>query len=239
MIKFIIKDQNIKRQQQNLSLYDLVVKEIVSKYADYKKLIKEDFHNEISYRFKNLVEGILKAELSLHFRLLKRQPKQKMVCIDWISETAFRSKLWIIIVIIFRLKYQEIETELLRTNSSVNTKQNLADIEEPVFLLFASGMSYENITNAIKNIYKKEISNAWISSITGKLLPEIEKWKSQKLTIPIYFVHCCDVFLMSKKTVFLSRNHFILFLQLIAVQIKKYWDFGLKIANQQVIDLMF
>ncbi|MHA0306099.1 transposase [Mesomycoplasma ovipneumoniae] len=71
---------------------------------------------------------------------------------------------------------------------------NLADIEEPVFLLFASGMSYENITNAIKNIYKKEISNAWISSITGKLLPEIEKWKSQKLTIPIYFVHCWDVF---------------------------------------------
>lgn len=55
---------------------------------------------------------------------------------------------------------------------------NLGDIEEQVFSLFASGMSYENITNTIKNIYKKEVSNGWISSITDKLLPEIEKWKS-------------------------------------------------------------
>ncbi|MDW2933486.1 hypothetical protein [Mesomycoplasma ovipneumoniae] len=42
-------------------------------------------------------------------------------------------------------------------------------------------MSYEDIANTIKNIYKKEISNGWISSVTNKLLPEIEKWKSQKI----------------------------------------------------------
>ncbi len=30
----------MKKQQQNLSPYDLVAKEIVSKYDDYKKLIK-------------------------------------------------------------------------------------------------------------------------------------------------------------------------------------------------------
>ncbi|AJR12573.1 transposase, mutator type [Mesomycoplasma dispar] len=66
---------------------------------------------------------------------------------------------------------------------------NLGDIEEQVFSLFASGMSYENIVNTIKNIYKKEIIIAWISSITNKLLPKIEKWKSQKSRIPIQFLH--------------------------------------------------
>ncbi|WNM13961.1 IS256 family transposase [Mesomycoplasma ovipneumoniae] len=67
---------------------------------------------------------------------------------------------------------------------------SLADIEEQVFSLFASGMSYENIVNTIKSIYKKEVSNAWISSVTDKLLPEIEKWKSQKIekSYPILYI---------------------------------------------------
>ncbi|WP_337899575.1 transposase, partial [Mesomycoplasma ovipneumoniae] len=58
---------------------------------------------------------------------------------------------------------------------------NLSDIDVQVFSLFASGMSYDYIANSIKNIYKKEVSNGWISSVTNKLLPEIEKWKSQKI----------------------------------------------------------
>ncbi|MEG3826049.1 transposase [Mesomycoplasma ovipneumoniae] len=59
-----------------------------------------------------------------------------------------------------------------------------------MFSLFASGMSYENIASTIKNIYKKEVSNAWISSITDKLLPEIEKWKLQKIenSYPILYI---------------------------------------------------
>ncbi|WP_341490523.1 IS256 family transposase [Mesomycoplasma ovipneumoniae] len=51
-------------------------------------------------------------------------------------------------------------------------------------------MSYENIVDTIKSIYKKEVSNAWISSITDKLLLEIEKWKSQKIdnSFPILYI---------------------------------------------------
>ncbi len=72
----------------------------------------------------------------------------------------------------------------------IKRNKNLVNIEEPVFSLFASGMSYENIVNTIKSIYRKEISNAWISSITDKLLPEIEKWKSQKIenSYPILYI---------------------------------------------------
>ncbi len=51
-------------------------------------------------------------------------------------------------------------------------------------------MSYENIVDTIKSIYKKEVSNAWISSVTDKLLLEIEKWKSQKIdnSYPILYI---------------------------------------------------
>ncbi|VEU61984.1 transposase, mutator type [Mesomycoplasma dispar] len=69
-------------------------------------------------------------------------------------------------------------------------ESNLGDIEEQVLSLFASGMPYENIVNTIKSIYKKDLSPSWISSVTNKLLPEIEKWKSQKLdsSYPILYI---------------------------------------------------
>ncbi|MHA0315021.1 transposase [Mesomycoplasma ovipneumoniae] len=59
--------------------------------------------------------------------------------------------------------------------------KNLGHIEEQVISLFATGMAYQNIANAIKIIYEKEVSIAWISSVIDKILPEIEKWKSQKI----------------------------------------------------------
>nr|WP_256998479.1 IS256 family transposase [Mesomycoplasma ovipneumoniae] len=68
--------------------------------------------------------------------------------------------------------------------------KNLDNIEEQVFLLFTSGMSYEDIANTIKDIYEKEISIDWISSVTDKLLPEIERWKSRKIdnSYPILYI---------------------------------------------------
>ncbi|MDW2921806.1 hypothetical protein R7V43_00270 [Mesomycoplasma ovipneumoniae] len=41
----------MKKQQKTLSPFELEAKKIVDKYADYKKLKKEDFHNEISHIF--------------------------------------------------------------------------------------------------------------------------------------------------------------------------------------------
>ncbi|WP_420180075.1 IS256 family transposase [Mesomycoplasma ovipneumoniae] len=57
-------------------------------------------------------------------------------------------------------------------------------------MLFTSGMSYEDIANTIKDIYEKEISIDWISSVTDKLLPEIERWKSRKIdnSYPILYI---------------------------------------------------
>ncbi len=169
----------MKKQQQNLSPYELVAKEIVKKNADNKKLKKENFHNEISYRFKNLVEAILKAELSQYLAYEKSRSKNA-------------DPMRVFVTVLYCIYPIE---SLLRTNSSVKRNKNLVNIEEPVFSLFASGMSYENIANTIKNIYKKEISNGWISPITDKLLPEIEKWKSQKSwQFLSNFVHWWDVF---------------------------------------------
>ncbi|MCN0157961.1 transposase [Mesomycoplasma ovipneumoniae] len=44
----------------------LEAKKLVDKYADYKKIKKEDFHNEIPHMFKTFTEVLLRAELSQH-----------------------------------------------------------------------------------------------------------------------------------------------------------------------------
>ncbi|MDW2923803.1 transposase [Mesomycoplasma ovipneumoniae] len=104
----------------------------------------------------------------------------------------------------------------------INQSKNLGHIEEQVISLFALGLPYENIANTIKIIYEKEVSIAWISSVIDKILPEIEKWKSQKIDNFYPFCTLTGCFLMLKKTVFLSKNNFILFLQLIGRAIKKH-----------------
>ncbi|WNM14656.1 IS256 family transposase [Mesomycoplasma ovipneumoniae] len=90
----------------------------------------------------------------------------------------------------FRLKIPRDRNGTFENKLLGKYETSLADIEEQVFSLFASGMSYENIVNTIKSIYKKEVSNAWISSVTDKLLPEIEKWKSRKIenSYPILYI---------------------------------------------------
>ncbi|WNM17626.1 transposase [Mesomycoplasma ovipneumoniae] len=117
---------------------------------------------------------------------------------------------------------------------------NLADIEEQVFSLFASGMSYEDIANTIKNIYKKEVSNGlnFLSLLTNYCL-KLKSENRKKLTIPIQFCTLMGCFLMLKKTVFCQEIALSYSCNWLAGKIKKYWDFGLKIPNQQVIDLMF
>ncbi|WP_196243084.1 transposase, partial [Mesomycoplasma ovipneumoniae] len=56
----------MKKQQKTLSPLQLEARRIASKYADYKKITKEDFHNEMSHMFKTFAEELLNAELSLY-----------------------------------------------------------------------------------------------------------------------------------------------------------------------------
>ncbi|WNM17223.1 transposase [Mesomycoplasma ovipneumoniae] len=228
----------MKKKQKQLSPFELEAKKLVDKYADYKKIKREDFHNEISQALKNIVEEVLMAELSHHLGYEKGDRSKKGVHRPN-NRNGFSSKTVNCKNGNIRLKIPRDRNGTFENKLLGKYETNLGDIEEQVFSLFASGMSYENIVNTIKSIYKKEISNAWISSVTDKLLPEIEKWKSRKIENSYPILYIDGMFFNVKENGVLSKNHFILFLQLIGTEIKKHWDFGLKIPNQQVIDLMF
>ncbi len=179
----------MKKKQKQLSPLQLEARKIANKYVDYKKVKREDFHNEISQALKNIVEEVLMAELSHHLGYEKGNRSKKGEH-RTNNRNGFSSKTVNCKNDNIRLKIPRDRNGTFENKFIGKYETNLSDIEEQVFSLFASGMSYEDIANTIKNIYKKEVSNGWISSVTNKLLPEIEKWKSQKIdnSYPILYI---------------------------------------------------
>nr|WP_318036446.1 IS256 family transposase [Mesomycoplasma ovipneumoniae] len=192
----------------------------------------------MSQALKNIVEEVLMAELSHHLGYEKGNRSKKGVHRPN-NRNGFSSK-----TVNCRNDNIRLKIPRDRNGTFVNKfigkyETNLSDIEEQVFSLFASGMSYEDIANTIKNIYKKEVSNAWISSITDKLLPEIEKWKSQKIDDSYPILYIDGMFFNVKENGVFVKKSLYLILAIDWQGNKKILDFGLKIPNQQVIDLMF
>jgi transposase-like protein len=62
------------------------------------------------------------------------------------------------------------------------------EIERKILSMFGLGMSYLDIAGHIAEIYGLEVSNASISAITDKLIPEIKAWQQRPLASHYPFV---------------------------------------------------
>ena len=55
------------------------------------------------------------------------------------------------------------------------------EIDRKILGLFAIGMSYQDISQHIHEMYGIDVSNASISAITDKVIPELKQWQSRPL----------------------------------------------------------
>jgi putative transposase len=78
------------------------------------------------------------------------------------------------------------EPELVKKRQTVLNES----LDNKVLSLYASGMSYEAITEHLADMYGLEISSAKISLITDKLIPIITEWRNRPLeaVYPIVFL---------------------------------------------------
>lgn len=65
------------------------------------------------------------------------------------------------------------------------------DLESKIIMLYARGMSYEDIRGHLSEAYGLDISSGKISLITDKVLPELEAWQSRPLE-PLYTILYLD-----------------------------------------------
>ena len=62
------------------------------------------------------------------------------------------------------------------------------EIERKIISMFGLGMSYLDIASHVAELYGLDISNAMISSITDKLIPELKEWQQRPLESHYPFV---------------------------------------------------
>lgn len=55
------------------------------------------------------------------------------------------------------------------------------EIEHKIIRLFALGMSYQDISREIEDLYAFSVSTATISAVTDKVIPELKQWQQRPL----------------------------------------------------------
>jgi putative transposase len=78
------------------------------------------------------------------------------------------------------------EPELIKKRQTVLNES----LDNKILSLYAAGMSYDTITEHLKDMYGLEVSPAKISLITDKLMPVITEWRNRPLeaVYPIVFL---------------------------------------------------
>jgi len=69
-------------------------------------------------------------------------------------------------------------------------QKDISEIESKIIAMYARGMSVSQISEQVKDIYGFEVSEAMVTGITNKLLPEIEAWQNKPLSrvYPIVYI---------------------------------------------------
>ena len=70
-------------------------------------------------------------------------------------------------------------------------------LDNKILSLYATGMSYEAISEHLAELYGLEVSTAKINLITDRLLPLITEWRNRPLEFRIGLSDCffrCDAF---------------------------------------------
>jgi putative transposase len=125
---------------------------------------------------KQLSEAMLKAELETHLETEQTPNRKNGYTAKTIKTTGGSFELNTP-----RDRANTFEPQLIKKNQTSLTNE----VETKVLSLFGLGMSYLDIAKHVADMYGLEVSNATISTITDKIIPELEQWRQRPLD-PLY-----------------------------------------------------
>jgi len=69
-------------------------------------------------------------------------------------------------------------------------QKDISEIDQKIISMYAKGMTTRQISDTLMDIYGFEVSEGFISDVTGKLLPQIEEWQNRPLDeiYPVFFI---------------------------------------------------
>lgn len=172
--------QNRKITNKDKALYNNVVEEEIAKAIMEGKPLtgKEGVLTPI---IKRALEASLEGEITSHLqageesnrRNGKSSKKMKSTYGSFELETP-------------RDRNSNFEPQIVKKRQTVLTEE----LDNKVIKLFSLGMSYEDISSNIQEIYGMELAPSQITTITDKLLPIIKEWQNRPLerVYPIIFL---------------------------------------------------
>ena len=150
------------------------------------KTIEDIMHPDglIKQLSKNLIEGMLAAELEQHLGYEKYEAKGKN---SGNSRNGYSSKT-------VKTSDGDIELEIPRDRNSTfeprvirKHQKDLSGLENKIIAMYARGMSVRDIQVHLKEIYGTETSPSYISSVTDKVLEVAHEWQNRPLE-PMYVI---------------------------------------------------
>lgn len=128
---------------------------------------------------KQLTEAVLKAELESHLEM-DDSPNRK----NGVTRKTIKSPSGSFELDTPRDRAGSFEPQLIKKHQTHLTDE----IERKIISMFGLGMSSRDIAAHIADLYGLSISNATISSITDKLIPELKQWQQRPLESHYPFV---------------------------------------------------
>lgn len=128
---------------------------------------------------KQLTEAALQAELEQHLEI-DEQPNRK----NGSSKKTVKSSVGAFELDTPRDRSGSFEPKLVKKNQTKFTDE----IDRKILSMFSLGMSYRDIRGHVEDMYGIDVSEATITGITDRLIPELKEWQQRPLDTLYPFV---------------------------------------------------
>ncbi|WGY44776.1 IS256 family transposase [Vibrio sp. ABG19] len=128
---------------------------------------------------KQITEAALKAELEQHLEG-DEQPNRK----NGSSKKTIKSSVGTFELDTPRDRSGTFEPQLVKKNQTKLTDE----IDRKILSMFSLGMSYRDIRGHVEDMYGIEVSEATITGVTDRLIPELKEWQQRPLDALYPFV---------------------------------------------------
>ena len=138
----------------------------------------EDVQSALRELFAETLQEVLEAELETSLGYAKHDVKNKQTTNsrNGYSKKTVRSEYGDIELKVPRDRDGEFEPMIVKKHQS-----NVTGIEDQIIAMYAKGVSTRDIQDHLQQLYGIEVSPAFISNVTNKIVPLIKEWQNRPL----------------------------------------------------------
>lgn len=158
-------------------------KERKEKLREFLQLLDVEDYSDLRSVFKEMVgevlENGLEAELDdeLGYSKYDYRNKETENSRNGYSRKSIKTSAGSVEIAVPRDRNGEFEPQIIKKNETSLT----GDIEEKILSMYAKGMTTNDISSHIEDIYGLEVSDSLVSRITDKILPVVKEWQQRPL----------------------------------------------------------